>query len=66
MNIIFLLVIGLAFLAAAFIGATINQYLSYPCSYNQRRILDAAIVFMCVLTVLVVWTLPLWAPTWLS
>lgn len=65
MNLVFLIVLGLAFLAAAWVGATINQYTAYPCSYNKRRILDALIVFDCVLVVLIVWTLPLWAPTWL-
>jgi hypothetical protein len=64
----FFVLMGLACIAAAFVGATVNQYQLYPCLMNRRRIRDALVLFVvldCVLVLLVLWTLPLWAPTWL-
>lgn len=65
MNLIFMVIMGLAFLCAAFVGATINQYQLFPGARNRDRILQALILFDCIMAVFIVWTIPLWAPTWL-
>lgn len=60
MNIILIVVLGIAFLCAGFVGATINQYQMFPGATNRDRILQAVILFDCVLVVGIVWTIPLW------
>ena len=65
MNLIFMLVLGLALLVAGFIGASIHRYLSRCSPADHEYLLDALILVDCILVVLAIWTLPLWSPAWL-
>lgn len=67
-SIAFLVLLGLALFVAGFVGVAVNECQLFQSRKARRYIRDYLVLLVlmdCVLILLVLWALPLWAPTWL-